>query len=155
MLVSLIISRMTKQELIKAVTSTFPQFREKSSLLDYYCNYEIPLKQTSLLKLWTEVLKFDNHFTHTLLLSQQELLDTFEIYGLKPLPIPNILKALATDNKLYSLSDLQRVYGEVKEEPQNTGIFGKVWGYFAKPPQANIRLEDKVFFKDVVDGKLC
>ena len=74
----------------------------------------------------------------------------FELYGLKPLPIKNILKALHQDKLVYSLSDVYKVYGSSKAmetESPTKGFFGNVLGYFYQPPKPEVELDDLVFFK--------
>lgn len=102
---------MDKYEIMRGIQHAFPKFQSKSSIVEYYCNYDIPRKQSNLLKFWTDVLKFVNAYSGTLVLSQVELNDIFEVYGLKPLPIKNILKALGEDNQVYSLTDYKVLYG--------------------------------------------
>lgn len=81
----------------------------------------------------------------------------FELYGLKPLPIKNILKALHQSKQVYSLSDVCKVYGNDKTmqaESPSKGFFGNVLGYFYQPAKPEVELDDLVFFKEVIDQKL-
>lgn len=60
--------------------------------------------------------------------SRKALSELLIFYGMKPLPLDNIIRQLVKDRELFEKSKYAQVY-EKEEKKEKEGVVSKVWGY--------------------------